>query len=73
MREVIARFAEGSRKFLDFKPDRPAASTARLRSGRPCRVSRPALPYAGTGGDVLFVEATSSEGRKLVLTGQLAT
>ena len=29
------------------------------------------LAVTGTGGDVLFVEATSAKGDKLVLTGQL--
>ena len=41
----------------------PAASSRRPPSGPPCRASRPALAVTGTGGDVLFIEATG-DGRR---------
>ena len=42
-------------------PSAASASTTRRRSGRPCPASRPGLAVTGTGGDVLFVEATRDE------------
>ena len=49
-----------------------SASTRRRPSGRRCPASRPGLAVTGTGGDVLFVEATRMKGNDgLVLTGQL--
>ena len=48
------------------------SSSASRRSGLRCRVSPPGSPSPVTGGDVLFVEATTTKGgEKLVLTGQL--
>ena len=53
------------------------SSSRSPRSAPPCRVWRPGLAVTGTGGDVLFVEATkmkssgSGGGGGLVLTGQL--
>ena len=48
------------------------SSSARRRSGRPCPGVATGLAVTGTGGDVLFVEATAMKGGEpLVLTGQL--
>ena len=56
-------------------PRRARASSASTRSrpsARPCPAWPPASPSPGTGGDVLFVEATRMQGKDgLVLTGQL--
>ena len=41
-----------------------SGSSRSRRSARPCPASRPGLAVTGTGGDVLFVEATSMNGQR---------
>ena len=76
------RDADRLRRRRGADRDRPRAASAtrsadsasgrRPRSGPPCPASRPGLAVTGTGGDVLFVEATRMDGDgRLVLTGQL--
>jgi ATP-dependent Lon protease len=81
LRKVATRLASGQAEApVRVGPPTSAStsdgrgSSSRRPNARACPASRPGLAVTGTGGDVLFIEATRLEGDgkdPLMLTGQL--